>query len=269
MTHRSARLKILQHEETYTDNLQLQPRKEHTQEKIDDNEEKTEESSGEDISPDLDALLHQDLGALEGDESFLIQDCRHRSRGLPALMSRSPLLSSSASEDTSAYVSIPSLSENTGLSPAMASGNSTRHRSNLESTTASGVGVSARQRSGLFEEIAPLPDNENGDEQAVDVDSENDTLSDNDLPDNSPSVASLLRTASITWSGHPKAYAYLSLYHRNVLFATTLYVRISSKWDLSGLCLSAPSWSCASATCRSRLQMSTRRLPMYNSKGHK
>jgi len=235
MTGRSARPRISRHAEIYPDNLQLRSRKEHTKKDIDDNEEETEERSGENINPDLDAPLHQDLGAFEGDESSLIQKSRSRSRWFSAAMSRSPLLSSSTSEDASAYVSIPSLGENTGLSAAMASGTRMRtDRSNLESTTASGIGVSARQGSDLFEDIAPLLDNEDGDGEAVDVDSENDRFSDDDPRDNSPLVISLLDAASNTWSGTPRANAHLSVSPRVVPLAATVYVCTSSKWDLSG-----------------------------------
>lgn len=117
-------------------------------------------------------------------------------------MARSPLLSSSTSGDASAYAPIPSLGEITGLSPEMASGKRTRRqRSNLESTIASGVGVPTRQETGLFEDIAPLLDNENGEGEAIDVDSEDIAFSDDDPADNSPLVASLLYTPSITWDG--------------------------------------------------------------------
>ena len=202
MTGWSARARFSQHAEIYTDNLPLRSRKEHTKKDIDDQEEETEASSGEDISPDFDAPLHQDLGALKRAESSLIQNSQSRSRCLSAVMSRSPLFSSSTSEDASAYAPIPSLGENTGVSPEVASGKrARRHRSNLESTIASGVGVPTRQETGLFEDIAPLLDNENGEGEAIDVDSEDIAFSDDDPPDNSPLVASLLYAASIIWDG--------------------------------------------------------------------
>jgi len=187
MIDRSARLGATQHAESYTDNIQLRSRKEHTQGDIDDSEEESEEGSEEDFDPNLVAPLRRDLKALGGDESALNQPTQSRSKWLPASMSQSPLLRSSSGQDASAYASVPDQGEDAGLSQARARGKRVRrHRASLESSLASGLGDSARQGSA----ICPLLDNDSGDEEAViDLDSENAEYSGEEPSDNSPLVA--------------------------------------------------------------------------------
>ena len=187
MTPPSAWFKVTRHAESYTDSLKLRSRKEQTTKDIDDSEENNEGESEEDIGPDVDALQHRDLEAPEGDESPLNEVFQSLPKRLRAPMSRSPLLSSSTAQDASAYAVTPGQRRNTGLSSTRP--RVKRHRSSLESTLASGVGIPARQGSGLFEDISQLLPNEDSDEEAViDVDSEDAHYNDENPPDNSPLV---------------------------------------------------------------------------------
>jgi hypothetical protein len=178
MTSRSTRSRGKQNAETYSENLELQTRKQ--------TNEYSANTGVAGAEPNSDAVL-LDFDTPTAEEAASDKDLFDFSKWIKHMMSaQSPLLRSSAEQGLSNYSGIPSEGQGVDSSWSRSLGRRTDEHRNSHTSISSGIGFSTRNGIGGLDGIAPFLDDDNEDNDTQRPDLEEAVYDEENPPDNSP-----------------------------------------------------------------------------------